>query len=140
MSRLSPIERFENKIKKLPNGCWEWQGSTIYAGYGKFRIGSVKDRTRRTVQAHRWYYEQIKKVKVPKELQMDHLEPVTQSVNQRRGLNGIRREYCMKGLHKMEGDNIYIKKDGRRNCKACKNERSKVYKKNRRKSAKRKVT
>lgn len=36
-------------------GCWEWQGCKR-AGYGHTIIGSRKDRTRHTIQAHRLAY------------------------------------------------------------------------------------
>lgn len=30
--------RFLSKVKKIPKGCWEWQGSKNWSGYGNFSI------------------------------------------------------------------------------------------------------
>ena len=48
---MKDIDRFMNKIKKLPNGCWEWQKTKHADGYGKFFYKS------RHWGAHRWIYE-----------------------------------------------------------------------------------
>ena len=32
------LERFLNKIKKMPSGCWEWQGGIDKYGYGIFSL------------------------------------------------------------------------------------------------------
>ena len=53
MPRLSPLERFLNKVQKSddPDGCWIWTASTFQNGYGSFRYGPHK------VKAHRFAYE-----------------------------------------------------------------------------------
>lgn len=44
-------KRFWLKVKKLPNGCWEWQGSLSNKGYGQFKV------LKKLVLAHRFAYE-----------------------------------------------------------------------------------
>lgn len=50
--------RFDAKYLAFPGGCWVWIGA-ISAGYGQFRLGSLRDRTRRTEKAHRLAYERF---------------------------------------------------------------------------------
>ncbi len=48
---MADIDRFMAKVKKQPNGCWEWQGSKDYDGYGKFYNKDITGEI-----AHRWSY------------------------------------------------------------------------------------
>lgn len=41
----------------MPNGCWEWQFAINIDGYGVLTVGSRKDKTRKTVYAHRYSYK-----------------------------------------------------------------------------------
>lgn len=141
------MQRFQEKVRVDPDGCHRWTASLTKEGYGKFRVGSTLDGSRRTVQAHRWHWEQVKGP-VPDHLEpdhlcrhrecvnLDHLEPVTRSVNQKRGLNGERRERCLADLHDLTDANVYVKPDGRRVCRPCKNEKTNLWKKHKRNSAK----
>ncbi len=43
--------RFEEKIKKVESGCWEWQSAISDTGYGAFSVNG------RTNHAHRFSYE-----------------------------------------------------------------------------------
>lgn len=43
-------QRFWQRVIKDPNGCWNWAGSTITAGYGSFSIDG------KTYSAHRVAY------------------------------------------------------------------------------------
>ena len=93
--RLDVAVRFWNKVHISENeeGCWEWQGSKVPFGYGRFRI--PKDRA---VYAHRWSYEYIYGP-IPNGLQIlhqcdnppcvrpDHLFLGTQSDNMRDSLD-----------------------------------------------------
>lgn len=140
------MARFQEKVRIDPDGCHRWIGCITAKGYGKFRVGSTADGSRRTVQAHRWHWEQVKGP-IPDGLEPDHLcrhrecvrlehlEPVTKSVNRRRGWSMPQRAYCSKG-HAMSGHNVIVRKDGKRNCRTCKNAAVSLWKKNKRKSAK----
>jgi len=43
--------------------------------------------------------------------------------------NNFKKEYCLSGRHKMEGDNIKINSNGGRACRACFNEKRKEWRK-----------
>lgn len=102
-------------------GCWLWQRATRY-GYGHKKVGGKDWR------AHRWYYEQVNGP-VPAGLQLDHLcrvracvnpdhlEPVTQTENIRRG-----QTHCKNG-HEFTAENIYRTPEGTRQCRECGRER-----------------
>ena len=38
MPRMLPEDRFWRYVKKLPSGCWEWQGARGRQGYGSLRL------------------------------------------------------------------------------------------------------
>lgn len=62
----------------------------------------------------------------------NHLEPVTYKENSQRGLTGINKSsktHCPKG-HLYSGDNLYIKPNGGRDCKACRRKANQRYKEN----------
>lgn len=50
-------ERFWAKVRKSDNGCWEWTANGNNYGYGKLRVGSRTDGSRRSIRAHRLAYE-----------------------------------------------------------------------------------
>ncbi len=41
--RQETLERFNKFVKKLKNGCWEWQGNLHKDGYGFFTFGSRQE-------------------------------------------------------------------------------------------------
>lgn len=74
------------------DGCWEWTGAKTAAGYGQF--------TRRKEYAHRHAYEDLvgpipeglvidHLCRNPSCVNPDHLEPVTQRENIRRGTSPL---------------------------------------------------
>lgn len=77
-------------IVNTQTGCWEWQRGKNERGYGVIRVGG------RTKKAHRCYYEKYVG-EIPGGMTIDHLcrnracvnpdhlEPVTQTENVRRG-------------------------------------------------------
>ena len=63
--------RFWSKVRVLENGCWEWTAG-CRGGYGNFRVGSLKDHSRRSVIAHRFAYMALIGP-IPDGLEIDHL-------------------------------------------------------------------
>lgn len=140
MARANNYHQFANflgKIKRLDNGCWEWQGAKNPKGYGIF------GHHRRTEMAHR-YSHKIFKGEIPKGFTIDHLcrnrgcvnpdhlEPVTQRENLLRG-NGwsgrnARKALCPRG-HVLAGDNLcgWRLKKGFRECLICNKEMQKRH-------------
>lgn len=50
---MTLAQRIMDRATPEPNtGCLLWTGAATRAGYGKVRVGSLKDGTRRTVQTH----------------------------------------------------------------------------------------
>lgn len=119
---LTVEDRFWAKVRVIPcGGCWEWQGHLAGGGYGGFSDG-------RNVYAHRWAYEHLI-APIPDGLQIDHLcrnracvnpahlEPVTQTENQMRGLKGSLVTHCPQG-HPYDEENTRWRKD-RPNGRGC---------------------
>jgi len=120
------IERFAAKVERAGD-CWRWTAGLMGGGYGQFHYqGSPR-------YAHRWLYEQLHGP-VSAELTMDHLcrnrwcvnpshlEPVTRGENVLRGISPAARAAmataCPSG-HPYSGENLAIKSDGSRRCRAC---------------------
>ena len=129
-------ENFLNKIKiDLTTGCWDWQGSLNWQGYGKFRMnGTVST-------PHRWSYEYFTGKGVASDRHVDHLcrnrrcvnylhlEVVTPAENNRRGIIACatpQETHCPYG-HAYEG-NAYFGKTGGRTCIKCAKKRNKLNK------------
>jgi HNH endonuclease len=122
--------RFFSKVHRGdgPDDCWLWQGAIQSRGYGSFGPGGKS----RSALAHRISYELAYGV-VPPGLTLDHLcrvracvnprhlEPVTLEENSRRGSPNTGKVACKRG-HILSGDNLILRKDGRRWCRACKRE------------------
>jgi len=128
--RGTATERFDAKVLKRPDGCWEWIAGRDRWGYGKFRGPEGK-----TVLAHVFSYERSRG-KVPKGKELDHLcrrewcvnpdhlEPVAHVVNCRRGNAGKAnnanraKARCPKG-HAYSPENTYTDPKGIRHCREC---------------------
>lgn len=121
-------QRFWSRVDKS-GSCWVWVGKLFHNGrYGRFKFLG------RDTSAHIFSWEWANGP-VPKGLELDHLcrnracvnpahlEPVTHRENEIRGATVIAANFfkteCHKG-HPLSGDNLFIRRDGRRRCIACK--------------------
>lgn len=109
-------------IMENEKGCWEWEGLRNNRGYGL-----TIDEGREWL-AHRLIYTLVRGP-IPSSLVLDHfqcgnkccvnpahLEPVTSAENTRRW--NATRTSCKHG-HELSGENLGIRKDGRRRCNTC---------------------
>ncbi len=121
------LERFWAKVDKTAeNGCWNWTAGKIPQGYGQFNL------THKTAcKAHRFAYIALVGP-IPDGLVLDHLcrnracvnpdhlEPVTQGTNARRGDAGAHnasKTHCPAG-HPYSDANTEHARRGRR-CRTC---------------------
>ena len=117
------LVRFMEKVKVLPNGCWEWTAARHNQGYGLIQVAH------KTVRAHVLLYEiTVGPVPAGKELHHtcdntwcvnpDHLDPLTRKehVHRSNGMAGRhhRKTHCLRG-HVLPEANA----NGRRVCKKC---------------------
>lgn len=129
---LQLVGRIAARSVALPDGCWEYRGSTT-DGYGRVEWRDQERRVGKYV--HRAAYEALVG-EVPPGLQLDHLcrnrkcwnpdhlEPVPNRVNMLRGESpsavAFRNGTCVRG-HPMVPGSYYIRSDGHRYCRECKN-------------------
>lgn len=131
--------RFWSKVHKTDQ-CWNWTGTLSVSGYGVLQVGQ------RQVKAHRLSYEMAVGLIPPglvidhlcrnkKCVRPDHLEPVENAENVMRGEGWApkraRWTHCAHG-HELSGKNLYIRKNGRRSCRACGNRLTGAYHKKKR--------
>jgi hypothetical protein len=138
--RLTLEERFWMKVSRAPNGCWLWQGATVY-GYGQlFNAG-------KPIRAHRYSYE-LAKGPIPAGLFVCHtcdtpgcvnpehlfvgtpLENVQDMITKGRKVTGPssgRRKgtHCKNG-HALTEDNLRPNQKSRQ-CRQCHIQRNKSY-------------
>lgn len=124
------IERLPERIRRriqIVGECWVWTGALTNNGYSRIK------RRGKTVVGHRVTYEMLVGP-IPDGLTLDHLcrcracinpshaEPVTQRVNVLRGDTVTARNavktHCDRG-HLLSGDNLFVRRDGRRRCRTC---------------------
>jgi hypothetical protein len=127
----------EPKIEVITEtGCWIWLLCLDRYGYGTICVDNLNR------LAHRYYYEKHKGP-IPEGMQLDHtcsvrccvnpdhLEPVTAKENTARTIrrgrhsNGHQQELCKAG-HAFAPDNTIRHKDGRRECRICRNARKRL--------------
>lgn len=132
-------DRYNHFTIPEPNtGCFIWLGHLTKLGYGKIGITRIVNGKKKLnmVSAHREAYKYFvgpipeglvldHKCRMRCCVNPDHLEPVTQQENCRRGdavknnrLAAAMRTHCRSGLHRLTVDNIVFH-GGVRLCKAC---------------------
>jgi len=130
-----PFVRFAEKWKESENKfngsyCYIWHGALQSKGYGCFAYGGRS----KSWLAHKWAFVFIGEKEIPEDFTIDHLcrnrrcvnhlhmEAVTQKENTLRGnsivAQNARATHCCEG-HPFEGNNLLLRKDGRRICKTC---------------------
>lgn len=124
-----PLKRLLDKTAfNVKTGCWEWTASVRPNGYGQFNLVGV------TRYAHRAAYTLLAGpipngfhldhlCRVRHCVNPDHLEPVTQQENIRRGVEV--RTTCRKG-HLYNEANTLRHANGARFCGECKRQRSRA--------------
>ncbi len=129
------LERLLTRVEISSDGCWVWPGAHTSTGYGQIKVDG------RMALAHRVAYEMLVG-SVPTGLVLDHicrvraccnpdhLEPVTQAENVRRGeLAAINtsKTHCPAG-HPYDDTNTYVFSPKRyRGCRACRLEASRRH-------------
>ena len=125
-----PIQRVMTKILINPfTGCWLYTGTVNNNGYPRI----IQADSPRNLGAHRVTYEHYRQT-IPAGLDLDHLcrvrrcvnpwhlEPVTRSMNNLRGLRKTLQSTCKNG-HPFDGFS-----QGMRICKTCRRESARRYK------------
>lgn len=124
------------------NDCLIWNGARSKAGYGQKRVNGKLEYTHRLAAERRFG-------PIPEGMQVDHLcrnracynpahlEIVTQQENVRRGEAGQhkkalrQRQHCGRG-HELTPENVYLTRSGARECRTCKNEWQREYRRQKR--------
>jgi hypothetical protein len=137
-------ERFEAKVMPEPTtGCHLWIGATTPAGYGALNLNrdGVKYAHRISFELHHGPIppgmDICHRCDTPACVNPEHLFAGTRLDNVRdmhaKGRQAIppRPSHCVNG-HALTPDNIHLRKDGRRNCRTCDNDRCREYQRRRR--------
>lgn len=123
--------RFENKFQKgSKEECWEWQGAKTTEGYGLFW-----PERRTTWTAHRYMFV-LEIEDIPSGYQVHHvcynkgcvnpfhLQLLSPKENTQDAFSTERVPTCRHG-HERIPENLYYRKDGRKDCLLCRKERNK---------------
>lgn len=134
----SLLDRFSEKYTVNPeSGCWVWTAASS-ANRGGNRYGQIAEggKDGKLLHAHRVSH-MLFKGPIPAGLVIDHLcrntlcvnpdhlEAVTSKENSGRGIVSevcrqmqLDKTHCPQG-HPYSGDNLYVKPNGRRECRQC---------------------
>lgn len=130
MAKPTAEERFWAKVAEPDgNGCRLWTASVDVGGYGSFKLDGAMRKAHRV--AYEWTRGPIPDglcldhlCRVRSCVNPDHLEPVTQQENMRRGEMWTRRSaqqrsrtHCLRG-HEYTPENTRIRPKGRE-CRMC---------------------
>lgn len=136
---MSELDKAMDRISPEPNsGCWLWTAAVTTGGYATMVIHG------RRITVHRWLYEHYNGP-VPTGLELDHkcrvrccvnpdhLEPVTHTVNVRRGTSpwalNASKTHCVRG-HEFVPENVRIRVSSAGNperiCLICEKELSRA--------------
>jgi hypothetical protein len=147
-----PVE-LAHRVVVTDTGCWRWIDSVTLDGYGHLRVNG------RMRMAHRYAWELLVGP-IPPLFELDHLchDPATCTgvcphrrccnpahLEQVRHRDNVLRSggpaalaavttHCPQD-HPYSGDNLVVFADGKRRCRACRNERDKRWKKESRRRA-----
>ncbi len=142
------LTNFWKRVKELPNGCWEWQGSTDLYGYGRMEVN------RKRYGIHRLSYL-LFVGDIPEGLQVDHeCHNLDKSCDggvtcrHRRCVNpdhlrvttlkdncnsshshktcGPQKSHCTHG-HAYTEENTYVGRNGARFCRTCARNKKRLY-------------
>lgn len=124
------IKELERLRIVTDSGCWEWQGRIDKGGYGRKKIRKDGINYYNVHQVSFVVYngdipfgnEIDHKCRNRKCFNPDHLQAITKKENILLGIGptavNARKTHCNRG-HPLSGDNLYVFKDGRRDCKLC---------------------
>jgi hypothetical protein len=124
-------DRFISKIDQSGD-CWQWMAAKAADGYGRFVY------EKKCQQAHRLAY-QFWVGPIPDDLVLDHLcrnrscvnpahlEPVTQKVNNNRGMRSQPQflTHCLRG-HEYTPETTYARPGKSKECKVCRRAKDKA--------------
>lgn len=138
MKRRPLMERLRSRIVEDANGCWIYTGLLNDSGYGIIGSGG---RGGRYLRVHRVMYE-AEVGQIPDGLVIDHLcrvraccnpqhlEPVTDGENVRRGVRKTLQDRCKQG-HPFTPENTKVT-PRQRTCLTCSRAASRAYQRRRR--------
>ena len=138
----SDADRFWERVQKTDT-CWLYYPVTD-KGYGRFYMREF----RRMIMAHRFAYTLLVGA-IPDGLSLDHLcrvhncvnpghlEPVSHQVNVLRGISphaqNAKKTHCIWG-HPLSGENLLVRKHGRRGCRTCQRSKATLWAREKRKA------
>lgn len=129
MATLTLDWRLLAKVSRLASenpvtGCWEWLGARNSKGYGLIDGAPARSAHKAVFLTLAGPYSDDLELdhlcRVRHCVNPEHLEPVTRTENQQRGLHGVAmRTHCAKG-HPFAGENLVIRSGtGQRCCREC---------------------
>ncbi len=128
-SHRPAIDRFMEKVRVEPNGCWSWTAGHNKKGYAMFS----PDRIHKSVVAYKWYWEYLH-VPVPKGFVLDHIEcdntgcvnpdhlyPTTSQINTLRSSRTMAHRWASRAT--CDRGHQWTETAGRRVCNKCRSEK-----------------